>query len=1091
MRRTFRKVFLTVLAGAASWGASAQTLTDIDLGTPSIPGSTTVSNDASGGKVYTIIGGGSDIWGAGDNCHYAYAKVTGDFDYIMKVDSLVGNSGDGGWTKVELMARIEESAGVGPQGNDPFIANMTTRSSADTVNSAPAGNNNRGPQWRVNRAGNADWRTPNPAITPNIPNNWVRLERAGSAFYMYYSNDGKAWTMYQPYAPQGFDTAGMFPAGADNTTAFPGSNVTGGTDTAPWPSTIFLGVAVTAHNDGDISTAVVSHFGPYTPVPIAITQQPVASLSVVASQPLILSVAATGDPVHYQWMRNGTPLTTNGLGATLTIGVAKESDSGSYTVRVYGGGKEIISSAAVVTVTVDTAAPTLFSAKGSATFDHVTVSFSEPIDPASGTNKANYSISPSLSITGATLANLTNVVLTTAKQPSATAYTITVTGVKDLSGNVIAAGSKVSFNSFTWVSGYFAYKMFQTGVWAATAASLTTLETTVDTLIPTQVLLFNSADTPTWAYGDYYASLSEGLIVAPETGDYTFHIAADDQAQMFLSTDDTVANLATDPICQITGWDNNQDWASTAYTGNDQNPQTGNLSVPMTLTKGKQYFYRVFHVDGNGGDGTSIGWELPSAVGTISVIPGANLMVAVDANNSTVTITQQPKAVSTPQNTTASFTVEATGSSDLGNALTYQWQKNGTDIAGANKAQYTTPLLGLADSGTKFKCVLGVPAKSVTSDEVTVTVTSDSSAPRLVSAGAIKGSTVVGVTFDKLVDATSAGTAGNYTVSGATVTAATLHGVVGASGNDGKYVALTLSAAVNAAPTVTVSSVKDLAGNAMASASVTANLSSMISIDLGTPGTDPIEPGKSINLGNGGFLVAGGGDDIWNASDACQFLYQQWTGPLDMIGRVEWMNGMSTSTTASTWAKTELMVRETIDPTSRFFAQMATRNDGVNQIGPQYRDTANAAGGSATQLNGVPYPNAWLRVTRESTTNNVFNAYYSTDGVNWGTPNTYTLAGDPLPASVVVGIAVTSHDNTAGDLAEGIVQNFSIKTWAPVLDPKLAVAVQSGKVVITWASGTLVSSPTVKGTYAPVTGATSPFSVTPAPNTTMFYQVQQ
>jgi len=323
------------------------------------------------------------------------------------------------------------------------------------------------------------------------------------------------------------------------------------------------------------------------------------------------------------------------------------------------------------------------------------------------------------------------------------------------------------------------------------------------------------------------------------------------------------------------------------------------------------------------------------------------------------------------------------------------------------------------------------------------------------------------------------------------VTAATLHGVNGASGDDGKYVELTLSAAVNAAPTVTVSGVKDLAGNAMPSASVAANLSSMISTDLGTVGTDPITAGKSINLGNGGFLVAGNGDDIWNASDACQYLYQQWTGPLDMIGRVEWMNGMSTSPTASTWAKTELMVRETIDPTSRFFAQMATRSDGVNELGPQYRDTANAAGGSYVQLTAVPYPNTWLRVTRESATNNVFKAYYSTDGVNWGTPYAYTLAGDPLAASVVVGIAVTAHDNTAGDLAEGIVQNFSVKAWTPVVNPQLAVSQQGGQVVITWASGTFVSSPTVKGTYTPVTGATSPFTVTPAANTTMFYQVQQ
>ena len=41
-------------------------------------------------------------------------------------------------------------------------------------------------------------------------------------------------------------------------------------------------------------------------------------------------------------------------------------------------------------------------------------------------------------------------------------------------------------------------------------------------------------------------------------------------------------------------------------------------------------------------------------------------------------------------------------------------------------------------------------------------------------------------------------------------------------------------------------------------------------------------------------------------------------------------------------------------------------------------------------------------------------------------------------------------------------------------DPQLEVSFQEGNVVITWAAGRLVSSPTVAGIYAPVEGATSP-----------------
>jgi hypothetical protein len=56
--------------------------------------------------------------------------------------------------------------------------------------------------------------------------------------------------------------------------------------------------------------------------------------------------------------------------------------------------------------------------------------------------------------------------------------------------------------------------------------------------------------------------------------------------------------------------------------------------------------------------------------------------------------------------------------------------------------------------------------------------------------------------------------------------------------------------------------------------------------------------------------------------------------------------------------------------------------------------------------------------------------------------------------------------------------------------PTLSVAMQSGQVVITWSSGTLVSSPTVKGTYNTVPNATSPYKVTPT-GSALFFQTKQ
>jgi hypothetical protein len=64
--------------------------------------------------------------------------------------------------------------------------------------------------------------------------------------------------------------------------------------------------------------------------------------------------------------------------------------------------------------------------------------------------------------------------------------------------------------------------------------------------------------------------------------------------------------------------------------------------------------------------------------------------------------------------------------------------------------------------------------------------------------------------------------------------------------------------------------------------------------------------------------------------------------------------------------------------------------------------------------------------------------------------------------------------------------------YVAVTNPNLTVSVDAtGKVTISWAAGTLVSSSTVHGTYAPVTGATSPLVITPTAGGTMFYQVKQ
>lgn len=73
-------------------------------------------------------------------------------------------------------------------------------------------------------------------------------------------------------------------------------------------------------------------------------------------------------------------------------------------------------------------------------------------------------------------------------------------------------------------------------------------------------------------------------------------------------------------------------------------------------------------------------------------------------------ITSQPAAASAITGATASFSVVASGS-----GLQYQWQKNGTAIAGANAASYTTGPLTASDHASAYSVVVSNADGSVTS----------------------------------------------------------------------------------------------------------------------------------------------------------------------------------------------------------------------------------------------------------------------------------------------------------------------------------------------------------------------------------------
>ena len=87
-------------------------------------------------------------------------------------------------------------------------------------------------------------------------------------------------------------------------------------------------------------------------------------------------------------------------------------------------------------------------------------------------------------------------------------------------------------------------------------------------------------------------------------------------------------------------------------------------------------------------------------------------------------ITMQPANQTVTAGQTAMFSVVAGGAGPI----SYQWQKNGSDIAGATSENYTTPATATSDSGEQFRVMVSNAAGSVTSNSATLTVNAGTAA---------------------------------------------------------------------------------------------------------------------------------------------------------------------------------------------------------------------------------------------------------------------------------------------------------------------------------------------------------------------------
>lgn len=228
------------------------------------------------------------------------------------------------------------------------------------------------------------------------------------------------------------------------------------------------------------------------------------------------------------------------------------------------------------------------------------------------------------------------------------------------------------------------------------------------------------------SFGDNYGARLSGFITPLETGNYVFFLSADDNAQLFLSTDENPANKKR--IATETAWSNSRQW--TASGGNsdlaekrsDQATQTewptGNT---ITLQAGRRYYTEMIYKEGGGGDFGAVAIKKaadPDPANGSSPATGAIISGMINPDAGPPSILKQPQSANVAQGAKATFTVEAIGTKPLN----YQWQRGGVDIPGATSATLTVNNAGASNFGI-YTVVVSNEEGSVTSANANLSVT--------------------------------------------------------------------------------------------------------------------------------------------------------------------------------------------------------------------------------------------------------------------------------------------------------------------------------------------------------------------------------
>ena len=208
---------------------------NMDIGNVGLVGSASYANSA-----FTVKGSGDDIWNTADAFRFVYQPLSGDGSIVARVTSITNTDS---WAKAGVMIR------------ESLDANARHAMVAVTAGNGVAF------QRRTATGGSSAHTAGATLIAPY----WVKLARSGNTFTAYQSVDGASWAQI-------------------------------GSVTLSMATSVYVGLAVTSHNNSTLNTSVLDNVSVQTASSSPSVVAPIANFSASPSSgtaPLTVTFADT------------------------------------------------------------------------------------------------------------------------------------------------------------------------------------------------------------------------------------------------------------------------------------------------------------------------------------------------------------------------------------------------------------------------------------------------------------------------------------------------------------------------------------------------------------------------------------------------------------------------------------------------------------------------------------------------------------------------------------------------------------------------------------------------------------------------------